>query len=803
LMVDPIHGLGRDLNMGNVDRWSFYEAAQYNDQWVSDGLGGVEPRFTFNGILNTQEDAASVLQAVASTMRAQFYTAGGVVLLAQDRPPVSFDRVFAPSNVIDGIFDYQSTEARSRVTHANVAWVDPAQGYTPQLEPVPYPEMMGRFGYRELGITAMGCTSRGQAIRAGRYFLFAAHREQETISFRVGLENADLRPGDVIGIQDPSRAAIDWSGRVVSRAGTVFTLDRPVDGGPGGNLWLTSGETVAPGSRVLNLAITGWPAADRVATAAGPDLTGMDAGTIWALTGTVALQQFRVLTVAEQEGLIWQISAIKHDPTKYTFVETGLTLPEPTYTAIPSGPLAPPTDPRAEDYYWIDPAGEPQAGIVFSWTPSTDSRVIHYIVDAMGPGRVGRHWSTVPGTTITLMEQATTGEWTFNVAGEDAVGRRSIAATLVVNTATIARVPMGPLALNAYQAAGYQAYVSWMIPNDISISYWVLKWTPDIDNPLWDAAIIVQAMIPRRLLSIIVPAQDGIFLMKSVSVRGVESAETAMASIRVSDIRPIAVSRIEQPTWTGTKVNCTVDTGTGELFMAGLPARAFMAMRARAERPVLAVPFEPRRMFMRGARAAAALASLEYTTPALTMTMAAEVIAKILLWGRGVIAADYMINWIPLSSAQPLRRTTSAAWDAAVTERYLLADGTTWSDWGPAGGTQHLTTAMQFRLTAAVFSVATDLRFGRMEESLMLVPYEQAGAATTSASGVVTVPLNPTYYSPPLPYVRLTQTGGPTGMLLLTGLTGSQFTVQSFTPSGAVNPTVPFNWVATGYGRRT
>lgn len=794
LFVDERRGLGRDIPYTSVDKWSFYQAAVYNDGWVPNGFGGWEPRFTFNGILNTTEEAANVLQAVASSFRAQFYVAGGVVMLAQDRPAVGMARVFGRANV-EGDFDYQSTEVRSRITTVNVAWNDPTQTWSQQIEPVVYPEMLGRYGYRETQIAAMGCTSRGQSIRAGRYFLWGAHWEQETVSFVVGLENCDMRPGDVIGVQDPSRAAVAWSGRVVTRAGNTITLDRAVPGAPGGTLLLAPAWIPGQDTPVISATITQWVSSSQVivsADAGALDRIGPDS--MWAITGSVAIRQFRVVSVAEQEGLKFQITAAIHDPRKYTFVEEGITLPAPAYTALPSGPLLPPTAPNAVDFYWLDPTGEPQAGLTFSWTPSTDPRVIHYVADAVGPGYVGQHWSTVPSTTVNL-DIAATGEWTFSVAGVDAIGRKSAPVWLTVNTATLARVPLPPLFFFAGQAAsGTAAYLQWVLPDDLSISYWWLKWTPDIDHPNWDAAITVQAMIPRRLLSIVVPAQSGIFMMKSVSVRGVESATAAMAKIIVSDVRPFGAHRIEQPTWNGTKTNCTVDAAVGELVLYGpdtATAKQALLLRKAWGPPAGLWPSRP------VATAAEAIAAAEYVTPELTLTQRAEVMSKVLLFGRGVIAADYMVNWVPLASAKPLTRTTSAAWDTVLEERYRLADSS-WSPYQPAGVAALETNGVQFRLRMAVFEPATDVRMGRMEEWLMLLPYKQVGSGTTNASGNLVVTFNPAYYQPPTVYAWPTSGNV---MVVVVGVTKTQCTITSYTPGGAVAANVPVSYEVNGYGR--
>src|SRR5262249_37699725 len=161
--------------------------------------------------------------------------------------------------------------------------------------------------------------------RAGRYFLWGAHFEQELVGFIVGLENCDLRPGDVIAIQDPSRSTVEWSGRVLAIAGDLVTLDRGVPERPLGQIWFAAADTnlltsIVPGN------VATWAADDQVRVTG--DLGAVAPGAIWALSNsTVNLRQWRVISVAEQEGFKFQISAAFHDPRKYTYVETDVLLP--------------------------------------------------------------------------------------------------------------------------------------------------------------------------------------------------------------------------------------------------------------------------------------------------------------------------------------------------------------------------------------------------------------------------------------------------------------------------------------------
>src|SRR6185437_12112496 len=149
LLVNERWGLGRFLDVGAVDKWSFYEAARYNDELVPDGSGGEEPRWTCNVVINTRQDAYTVLNSVASSMLALLYWSNGTVFVAQDRRSGPPTRLFTPADVEGGLFDYQGTDYRSRWTAVAVQWNDPSDSYNSATELVQDQTLMARQGYRD------------------------------------------------------------------------------------------------------------------------------------------------------------------------------------------------------------------------------------------------------------------------------------------------------------------------------------------------------------------------------------------------------------------------------------------------------------------------------------------------------------------------------------------------------------------------------------------------------------------------------------------------------------------------------
>src|SRR4029077_7318446 len=158
LLTNERWGIGRDIDALAVDKWSFYEAAIWNDGPVSDGKGGIEVRHTCNCVINTQQDAWVLLTAVASSMLATIYYASGTVFLAQDRLITNIERIFGPADVEDGLFQYVGTDYRSRGTAGAIQWNDPDDQYNPATELVQDPTLLAQQGYRETQQPAFGCT---------------------------------------------------------------------------------------------------------------------------------------------------------------------------------------------------------------------------------------------------------------------------------------------------------------------------------------------------------------------------------------------------------------------------------------------------------------------------------------------------------------------------------------------------------------------------------------------------------------------------------------------------------------------
>ncbi|MCJ8005676.1 host specificity protein J [Staphylococcus aureus] len=350
IVTNDRFGLGNRLPLDWVDKWRLYEIAQYCDQLVSDGVGGMEPRFTCSLYLQTRADAYKVLQDMASMFRGISFYAAGQVMASADMPkdPVY---TYSQANVVDGRFSYEGSGRKARHTVALVSWTDPDDFGRQKVEPVQLHDGIARYGVNQIEVTALGCHSKSQAQRVGNHILYSENLETETVTFAVGLDALNCMPGDVIQVADANRAGRRNSGRISAATANSLTLDVvPPTMAVGDVLRATlpSGKTEARTINAVN-------PATRVVTVSAPWSAVPVAQSIWATESTdLVLQQFRVLSIAEDEGLTYRITALQHRPDKFAAIDDGTRLEPPPISVIPPSVQPPPANVRMSSHVVID-----------------------------------------------------------------------------------------------------------------------------------------------------------------------------------------------------------------------------------------------------------------------------------------------------------------------------------------------------------------------------------------------------------------------------------------------------------------
>ncbi|EJA9078033.1 host specificity protein J [Escherichia coli] len=324
MLTHPRYGMGKRLGAADVDKWALYAIGQYCDQTVPDGFGGTEPRMTFNAYLAQQRKAWDVLSDFCSAMRCMPVWNGQTLTFVQDRPsdvvwPYTNSDVVVDDNGVG--FRYSFSALKDRHTAVEVNYTDPQNGWQTSTELVEDPEAILRYGRNLLKMDAFGCTSRGQAHRAGLWVIKTELLETQTVDFTLGSQGLRHTPGDIIEICDNDYAGTMTGGRVLSidAASRTLTLDRevtlPETGTPTVNLINGSGKPVS-------VAITAHPAPDRIQVSTLPD--GVETYGVWGLSlPSLRRRLFRCVSIRENTDGTFAITAVQHVPEKEAIVDNG------------------------------------------------------------------------------------------------------------------------------------------------------------------------------------------------------------------------------------------------------------------------------------------------------------------------------------------------------------------------------------------------------------------------------------------------------------------------------------------------
>lgn len=318
LVKNERFGLARHAGYIDVDDGALYTLSQYCDQLVDDGYGGLEPRMTLNAYITEQMSARDLLDNIAGMFR-------GIALWDGQRLTVMIDAPQDPiatitnANVVDGAFTRSSISRAECYNAVIVSWTDPENGWEQSKEYVANDELIARDGYNETTLEAFGCTSRGQAHRAGKWLIETAKREPSKFTFKMARDAIHFTPGDIIEILDNNRAGARLGGRIVANNGKVITVDK-VD-----SEYIAAGDTISlldSDGKFKKHQITGVNG-NKITLAAAP--AWIRNGTVFAVSTEAAKPVLcRITSVAETENnSVYTIEAAQHDPNKQAVVDEG------------------------------------------------------------------------------------------------------------------------------------------------------------------------------------------------------------------------------------------------------------------------------------------------------------------------------------------------------------------------------------------------------------------------------------------------------------------------------------------------
>ncbi|MCQ1041836.1 TipJ family phage tail tip protein [Klebsiella pneumoniae] len=338
IVIADRFGLGNRLSSANISKWTLYQIAQYCDQLVPDGRGGdgMEPRYTCNVYVQERNDAYTVLRDFAAIFRGMTCWNGEQIVVLADMPR-DVDFTYTRANIV-GKPRYSSSSSQVRYTNALVSWSDPDNAYADAMEPAFIPELVSRYSFNQLEMTAIGCTRQSEAHRKGLWGILTNNKDR-MVEIDVGLDGRIPQPGYIIALADELLAGRVNGGRISAVNGRVITLDRDVDAKPGDRLQLNLPSGISQ-SRTIQ-AVNGR----RQITVTTAYSETPERECVWAIeSDDLFLQQYRVTGVKENSDATLTITGVAHDPDKFPRIDTGAIIDQRPVSVLPAGNQSPPDD---------------------------------------------------------------------------------------------------------------------------------------------------------------------------------------------------------------------------------------------------------------------------------------------------------------------------------------------------------------------------------------------------------------------------------------------------------------------------
>lgn len=346
IILNERFGLGQRIDATQIDKWELYRIAQYCDQLVPDGKGGsgTEPRFRCNVYIQDRNDAWTVLRDLAGIFRGMTYWGDNKMYVLADMPRDVW-HIYNYASVVEGKFTFADSSETTRNTAALVNWSDPANHYKDTPEPVYDNDLAMRFDYRQLEMTAIGCTRQSEANRRGRWALLT-NGIGEVVTFSTGM---DVPPvGEVIGVAANELAGRTIGGRVSTVNGRNITLDRAADVKAGNRLFLNLPSGIAQARTVQ--AVKG-----NTVTVTTPYSETPEAECNWGVdSDDLYIALFRVTGTRDNNDGTFEVTGTTYNPDIYSAVDTGARLDERPISVIPPGVQAPPGNIVVDSYSTVN-----------------------------------------------------------------------------------------------------------------------------------------------------------------------------------------------------------------------------------------------------------------------------------------------------------------------------------------------------------------------------------------------------------------------------------------------------------------
>lgn len=594
LITNDRWGLGQYLDGTKVDKWSLYNIAKYCDELVPGADGTLEPRYTCNAVINRQQEAISVINAVVSIFHGMLYWGAGTLMFGADMPGTPV-KVVTPANVIDGQFNYSGSDEMVRHSVALVTWNNPEKNYEQDIAVVEDPDAIRRYGWNPTDVVAYGCTKLGQATRHGRWILDTEKFQYETVTYRCGIDHADLLPNDLIAIHDPSYQGVRTGGRMLTYGGNLngtgsayIKMDAPYNFSstqtytvtvvmPDGSVRTRQGVPSTPTGTTtygnqqffkLTTPLT-TPQTGETASTTPPN-----PGAMFGLTSSSLLpRQFRVIGMREVDVLTYEVSAVYHDPNKYARIDRQINSAAGNYSALPRGGIGAVTNITAQEYLYLV-AGVVKSAVTVSWQPSSDPRVSRYRVEVKRPNATEYETLATVSSPSVDLQDTQFGTYSFRVQAQSSyisnVGSYGASSEATFSLLGLQAPPSDVTGFTSTLLEG-TLFLTWNAVPDLDLSYYEIRFSQDV-AATWDEALVITSNIPKGINSQTVPARNGKFFIKAFDLGGVPSNNAATVTNNNVGVGSLNVVETitEHPTFAGVKDNTTVEDDGLELVFGEL-----------------------------------------------------------------------------------------------------------------------------------------------------------------------------------------------------------------------------------------
>ena len=567
-------GFGDHIEASQLDVYSFYSASVYCSEQVDDMTGNntTEPRFSTNVVLNTQRDAYSLINDLCSVMRVMPFYSAGVINISQDRP-TDPSYIYNLSNVTAEGFSYSNPSKSTKATVVNVGYFD-NETQSIDYETVEDTALQAKYGVVVRNLKGFATTSRGQAARLGKWFLYTQSNEAEICSFKTSIESGTIvRVGTIISVQDPMRAGVRRGGRIKTGVSTTQII---VDDSNNTDL-------VTSDSATLSVILSdGTLETKTISSISGTTITVSSAfssvpqaNSVWVIENTsLSLQTFRVFSVKEVNQLEYEIQAVAHNSSKYASVEDGSTLQTKTFTNL--GDLKPSPSNLSGSEQIVVLNNRAVSKLFIQWQPV--SGVTEYMVQYRFKNenfiseRVKRPDFTIFETQL--------GTYEVRVFSYNALGKPSTEpSTTIFTTVGKTALPEDPSGLTLEPVSDQFVRLRFNPATDVDVLHGgtvSVRHTPSVDPAVatFQNSTEIIPKLAGNITETLVPALSGTYSIKFIDDTGNRSNNAARIIVTAPDPQPNQIILTERedtdsPPFQGEKTNTFYDSTFDGLLLDG------------------------------------------------------------------------------------------------------------------------------------------------------------------------------------------------------------------------------------------